>query len=106
MKASKRCTDDILLNIAINITVGNLDLHFLQFSLEGRKETVSLRTQRLFTDHPDLIVREETLFRHNIFLSVARDYLYAPSHRQDSTYFVVPIVEHWLERDLAQWIHL
>ena len=32
----------------------------------------------------------------------ARDILYAPSDRQDSTYqsfcYVIPVVEHWLER--------
>ena len=42
-----------------------------------------------------------------------------PSHRQDSTYhglcytkhdsfihsFVAPVVEHWLEREIAQWVH-
>ena len=33
--------------------------------------------------------------------------LYAPSYRQDSTYtaFVTPVVEHWLEREIAQWVH-
>ena len=29
--------------------------------------------------------------------------LYAPS--QDSTYFVTPVMEHWLEREIAQWVH-
>ena len=38
----------------------------------------------------------------------ARDLLHAPSHRQDSTYmaFVIHSVEHWLERGIAQWVHL
>ena len=41
----------------------------------------------------------------------ARVLLYAPSYRQDSTYhslcytFVTPVVEHWLEREIAQWVH-
>ena len=30
---------------------------------------------------------------------------YAPSHRQDSTAFVTPIVEHWLEQEIAQLVH-
>ena len=32
---------------------------------------------------------------------------YASSHRQDNTYttFVTPVVEHWLEREIAQWVH-
>ena len=35
----------------------------------------------------------------------ARVILYAPS--QDSTYiaFVIPVVKHWLERVIAQWVH-
>ena len=33
--------------------------------------------------------------------------LYASSHRQDNTYnvFITLVVEHWLEREIAQWIH-
>ena len=34
----------------------------------------------------------------------ARVLFYAPSHRQAST-FVTPVVEHWLERAITQWIH-
>ena len=32
-------------------------------------------------------------------------FLYASSHRQDSTAFVTPVVEHWLEQEIAQWVH-
>ena len=34
-------------------------------------------------------------------------FLYASSHIQDSRYhaFVTPVVEHWLEREISQWIH-
>ena len=38
----------------------------------------------------------------------ARVLLYAPSHRQDSTYHCIlftPVVEHWLEQEIAQWVH-
>ena len=28
--------------------------------------------------------------------------LYAPTHRQDSC---TPVVEHWLEEEIAQWVH-
>ena len=50
-----------------------------------------------------LIVRKKTRCRHigYSFRLAARVLLYAPSHRQDNTYHV----EHWLERDLAQWVH-
>ena len=41
------------------------------------------------------------------FRLVARVLLYASSHRQDNTYhsFVTTVVEHWLEREIAKWVH-
>ena len=37
------------------------------------------------------------------FQLAARVLLYAPSHRQDSTYHsLCPVVEHWLEWEIAQ----
>ena len=50
-----------------------------------------------------LIVRKETRCRHigYSFRLAARVLLYASSHRQDGT----PVVEHWLEREIAQWVH-
>ena len=33
-------------------------------------------------------------------------FLYAPSHRiVHNTVFVTPVVEHWLEREIAQWVN-
>ena len=57
-----------------------------------------------------LIVRKETRCRHigYSYRLTARVLLYAPSHRQDNTYhgaFVTPVVEHWLEQEIAQWVH-
>ena len=56
-----------------------------------------------------LIVRKETRCRHigYSFRLTARVLLYAPSHRQDNTYtaFVTPVVEYWLEREIAQSVH-
>ena len=55
------------------------------------------------------IARDETRCRHMgySFRLAARVLLYAPSHRQDNTYhgLFTPIVEHWLEREIAQWVH-
>ena len=53
-----------------------------------------------------LIVRNETRCRHigYSFRLAARVLLYASSHRQDNTYHI-PVVEHWLERKIAQWVH-
>ena len=56
-----------------------------------------------------LIVRKETRCHHigYSYRLTARVLLYAPSHRQDNTYhFVTPVMEHWLEREIAQWVHL
>ena len=41
------------------------------------------------------------------FRLAARVLLHASSHRQDNTYHGVcyTIVEHWLEREIAQWVH-
>ena len=41
------------------------------------------------------------------FRLAERVLLYAPSHRQDGTYhsLFAPVVEHWLERETAQWVH-
>ena len=55
-----------------------------------------------------LIVRKETRCRHigYSFRLAARVILYAPSHRQEITHttaFVTPVVEHWLEREIAQF---
>ena len=49
-----------------------------------------------------LIVRKETRCSHigYSYRLTARVLLYAPSHRQDT-----PVVEHWLEREIAQWVH-
>ena len=42
-----------------------------------------------------------------LFTITATDLSYAPSHIQDSTYhgLRLPNVEHWLEREIAQWVH-
>ena len=56
-----------------------------------------------------LIVRKENRSRHigYSFRLAARVLLYAPSHHIDriahTTAFVTPVVEHWLEREIAQW---
>ena len=53
-----------------------------------------------------LIVRKETRCRHigYSYRLTARVLLYAPSYRL-TTAFVTPVVEHWLEREIAQWVH-
>ena len=66
-----------------------------------------------------LIVRKETSCRHigYSFRLAAKVLLYAPSHRQDITYHGLCYIsrrslagtrnssDHWLEREIAQWVH-
>ena len=57
-----------------------------------------------------LIVREETRCRHigYSFRLAARvlKYVHHPTDRiAHTTAFVTPVVEHWLEREIAQWVH-
>ena len=61
-------------------------------------------------DHSDSErVREETCCCHMgySFQLAARVLLYASSTDRitHTTVFVTPVVEHWLEREIAQWVH-
>ena len=49
-----------------------------------------------------LLVGKETRCRH---ILTARVLLYAPSHRQDSTYHGLCYTSRGLEREIAQWVH-
>ena len=56
------------------------------------------------------VARDENRCRHMGYsLQLAARVLLCPlSHRLDSTYhgfFFTPVVEHWLEREIAQWFH-
>ena len=55
-------------------------------------------------------VRKETRCRHYLdysFRIAERVLLYVPSHRQNRTSEqpVTPVVELWLEQEIAQWVH-
>ena len=54
-----------------------------------------------------LIVRKETRCRHigYSYRLTARVLLYATDRITHTTAFVTPVVEHWLEREIAQWVH-
>ena len=77
-----------------------LTMHSTHFIYSYMESDIWLRTI--------LIVREETCCHHigYSFRLTARVLLYASSHIQDNTYtaFVTPVVEHWLEREIAQWV--
>ena len=56
-----------------------------------------------------LIVRKETRCRHiGYFLRLTAKvfYMHHPTDRiAHTTAFVTPVVEYWLEREIAQWVH-
>ena len=87
--------------------------------------------RHMVEDHSDS-EKGNPLPPHGLLFPInSRVILYAPSHRLDSTYhglcytsrgalaymhhptdriahttaFVTPVVEHWLEREVAQWVH-
>ena len=49
--------------------------------------------------HSDTIVRGNPLPPHGLLFPISRDRIAIP------TAFVTPVVEHWLEREIAQWVH-
>ena len=54
------------------------------------------------------IARKETCCHHYMsysFRLTAMILKYAPSHRQDSMAFGTPVIEYWLEREIAQCVH-
>ena len=55
-----------------------------------------------------LIVRKETRCRHigySYRLTARLFYMHYPTDRiTHTTVFVTPVVEHWLEREIAQWV--
>ena len=53
-----------------------------------------------------MIVRKETRCRHigYSYRLTARVLFHAPDRITHTTAFVTPVVEHWLEREMAQWV--
>ena len=85
---------------------------FLSPLFEGRKclfndalNTFYLRVHSV----GHMVKREEIRSRHMVysFRLAPRVRLYAPFRRQDkhTTAFVTPVVDHWLKREIAQWVH-
>ena len=78
-----------------------LTTHSTHFIYSYMASDVWLRTTQ--------IVRKKTRCCHMgySFRLAERILLYAPSHRQDSTYhgLCAPVVVHWLEQEIAQWVH-
>ena len=106
---------EILLHHAIPYTKLKGEM-FQHSRKEGRKEMFYLTTHSTHFIYASdlwlrtiLIVRKETRCGHigYSFRLTARDLLYHhPTDRiTHTTAFVTPVVEHWLERKIAQWVH-
>ena len=52
---------------------------------------------QLVKDHSDSEKGNLLLLHRLLLLINSKGFLYAPSHRQDNTAFVTPVVEHWLD---------
>ena len=88
-----------------------------KYKKEGRKEMFYLTTHSThfiygymasdICKRATQIDREETCCRHMdySFRLPARVLLYASFMMIHTTAFVTPVVEHWLEREIAQWVH-
>ena len=95
------------------------DLCQTNCSQEGRKEMFYLTTLSthfiygyMASDiwlRTILIVRKETRCRHigySFQLTAPFFYMHHPTDRiAHTTAFVTPVVEHWLEGKIAQWVH-
>ena len=58
-------------------------------------------------DHSDS-EKANPLPPHRLLLSINSKgffYMHHPTDRITHTVFVTPVVEHWLEREIAQWVH-
>ena len=63
--------------------------------------------RHMVKDHSDS-ERGNPLLPHRLLFPIAERFiLYAPFHRQitHTTAFVTSVEEHWLEREIAQWVH-
>ena len=89
--------------------------HFKQGRKEGNVlfndalNTFYLRlygVRHMVKDHSE---RGYTLPPHRLLLPISKQgffYMHHPTDRiAHTTAFVTPVVEHWLEREIAQWVH-
>ena len=89
------------------------------FSLnEGRKEMFHLTThstlylrlygvRHMVKDHSDS-EKENTLLPHRLLFPISSKGSFIctiPQRIAHTTAFVTPVVEHWLEQEIAQWVH-
>ena len=58
-------------------------------------------------DHSDSEIGNPLPPHELLFLISSKVFLYEPSLRQDkhTTACIIPVVEHWLKQEIAQWVH-
>ena len=58
------------------------------------------------TEHICLMYNFKTIYAYIVALDIWFFYMHQPTDSiAHTTAFVTPVVEHWLEREIAQWVH-
>ena len=87
-----------------------LDNLFIILSILGMKDMFYLRlcgVRHMVKDHSDS-ERGYPLAPHGLLFPISSkgSFIYIiPDRIIHTTAFVTPVVEHWLEREIAQWVH-
>ena len=55
-------------------------------------------------DHSDSEIGN-LLPQHRLLFSIQQGFFYMHLRIAPTTAFVTPVMEHWLEREIAQWVH-
>ena len=120
MAKDKQKAEAKLLNLRKRKALADLFKHLTIIGTEGRKESFYLTTHSthfvygymasgyMVKDHSDS-EKGNPLLPHRLLLSISSKGSFFMHHPTDriphTTAFVTPVVEHWLEREIAQWVH-
>ena len=87
---------------------GRKEMFYLTTHSKKKKKNVRLYGVRHMVKDRSDSEKGNPLLPHRLLFPISsKGSFICTSHRQDSTYhgFVIPVVEHWLEREIAQWVH-
>ena len=97
-----------------NVNIGTVRTGLSVTGHEGRKEMFYLTThqhilvtviwRQTYGKHHSDSVRGNPLSPHGLLFSINSKGSFT-DRITHTTAFVTPVVEHWLERDIAQWVH-
>ena len=61
--------------------------------------------EHMVKDYEDSQRRNSATPLHGLLFSISGKGSFTRTNKQKGYIFVVPVVEHWLERGIAQWVH-